>query len=444
MARTIPLRLTLLVVCSLGLPPVCGSVQAAFNEPLLVNQIAIDPRDFRVLYAAARPQGALKSTDRGLTWRPARNGLMNTSGYHLVIHPTNPKILYLGTFGGGIYKTENGGETWFEANRGLGDTNIHALVLNPRQPDQLVAATSTGQLFQTENGAKNWTPLSEGLPKYEGEVIASLLLFPGETGGFYLAQGQLFRRAFSSQRWQVVDSSLSEQVITALAYDARHHVIYAGTMRQGLFNTSLPSDPMSSQSRLNWTPVGGPFQTHWIRLIVLDPSNPSVLYVSTVVGGLYKSTDQGVSWHEINAGLPTKAVTGLAIDPADPRFLYVGLQYSDGLFLSRDGGTTWSLPALAIEPVQQIIASLSRRSSSAPSSAPPIVPPASFAKCNQCHGWTDSALNQRATFWRVSPNLRDWRPTVHRMSYGARLTPQEEEEIIKFLTDYSRQRRQAP
>jgi photosystem II stability/assembly factor-like uncharacterized protein len=419
-------------------------VWAVSGEPLLVNEIAINPKDPRTLYAAARPQGVLKSTDRGMTWRPVRNGLTNTSGYHLVMHPTNPKILYLGTFGGGVYKSEDGGEHWFEVNQGLGNTNIHALILNPLEPDQLVASTSTGKLFKSENGGKSWVSFNEGLPLFEGEVISTLLLFPKEPGGFYLAQGGLFKRPFPSQRWMAADSSLSEQVITALAYDARHRIMYAGTMRQGLFKTSLHSDPIASESRLDWTPVGAPFQKQWIRLITLDPSDPSVIYVVAIGGGLYKSTDQGASWHEINTGLPTKAVTGLAIDPTNPQLLYVGLQYSDGLFISRDGGTTWSLPALQIEPVQQIIASLSSRPPSAPSGGPPVVPPPAFAKCNQCHGWTDASLNQRATFWRVSPNRRDWRPTVQRMAPGARLTPQEEEEIIKFLTDYSRQRNKTP
>jgi hypothetical protein len=439
-----PSSLKLFVALSLGFLFSFHPVWAAVQEPLLINEIAIDPKDPRILYAAARPQGVLKSTDRGMTWRTIRTGLTNTSGYHLVIHPTNPNILYLGTFGGGVYKSEDGGEHWFEANQGLGNTNIHALIINPLQPDQLTVATSTGKLFKSENGATSWVSFNEGLPLFEGEVISTLLLFPKEPGGFYLAQRGLFKRPFSSQRWTVGANSLSEQVITALAYDARHRIMYAGTMKQGLFKTTLSADPISSRSRLNWTPAGAPFQRQWIRLITLDPTNPSVIYVVAIGGGLYKSTDQGGSWHEINAGLPTKAVTGLAIDPTNPRFLYAGLQYSDGLFLSRDGGATWSLPALEIEPVQQIIASLSNRPPSAPSGGPSVAPPSSFAKCNQCHGWTDASLNQRATFWRVSPNRRDWRPTVRRMAPGARLIPQEEEEIIRFLTDYSRQRSQTP
>lgn len=429
----------LLRATSLAVLFLSSSAWAASQEPLLINQTTIDPKDTRILYAAARPQGVLKSMDQGVTWRPARNGLMNTSAYHIAIHPENPKVLYLGTFGGGVYKSENGGERWFEVNQGLGNTNIHALVLNPRRPNQLLVSTSTGELFKSENGGKRWAPFNEGLPSFQGEVITTLLIFPKEPSGFYLAQGGLFSRPFSSSAWKAVESNIKGLVITALAYDPRSQTLYAGTMKEGLLKITLDSHPILAQSPLHWTPVGGPFHKRWIRFITIDPSTSSIMYVGIVGEGLYQSTDHGASWKEINGGLPTKEVESLTSDPRDAKLLYLGT-HNDGLFLSRDGGKTWHRPVqLEVEPVELIIASLRSPATSTTPQEPRFRPPPSFAKCNQCHGWTDSLLNKKATFWRVPPNNRDWRPTVQRMSPGAGLTPREEEEIIQFLTDYSQQ-----
>jgi hypothetical protein len=430
-------RFTFFVTLSLGLLFSFDPVRAVAKEPLLINQIAIDPHDPRILYAAARPQGVLKSTDRGMTWHPSRQGLTNTSTYYIVINPTNPKILYLGTFGGGIYKSEDAGGHWAEANAGLNNTNIHALVLNQFQPDQLVVATSTGELFQSENAGKIWIPFNDGLPFFPGEIIATLLVFGNNLGGFYLAQGELFRRPFASLAWHAVDSGLREQVITALAYDQHSGTLYAGTMKEGLFKTNVGPTPLSVQQPLSWTAMAGPFQKQWVRLIVLDPSDPSISYVGIINQGLFKSSDYGTSWTEISTGLPTREVESVAVDPTDSKVLYVGT-HNDGLFLSRDGGVTWTPPErFEIEPVQQIVASLSSPPLSGPSRAPRVGPPPAFAKCNKCHGWTDAALNQKTTYWRVTPNLRNWRPTVHRMSQGAGLTSQEEDELVTFLTEYS-------
>jgi photosystem II stability/assembly factor-like uncharacterized protein len=419
-----------------------GPVLAAVSEPLLINQIAIDPSDPDVLYAAARPQGVLKSTDHGETWRPARRGLANTSGYHIVIDPAHPKTLYLGTFGGGIYKSLDGGDTWVEANTGLGDTNIHALILNPRHPDHLLVSTSTGELFHSDDAGNSWKPFNEGLPSFEGEVIASLLIFPDDSGGYSLAQGGLFRRPISSSRWLPVGGNIQDQVMTALAYDQQDRTFYAGTMKRGLFRatlppTNVPADPIAAMIRLDWQPVEGPFHDQWIRFLVLDPTTPSTLYVGVVAHGLFKSADRGATWSEVDAGLPSKDIESLAIDPNSPGVLYAGM-HSDGIYLSRDGGRTWGPPRqVTVEPVQQIIASLTSQPSPAPSGTVPIAVPTAFAKCNKCHGWTDPALNQRSTYWRVPPNFRNWSPTVHRMSQGAGLTPQEEHQIIAFLTKYS-------
>ncbi|HUJ79482.1 MAG TPA: hypothetical protein VLY45_04110 [Nitrospiria bacterium] len=419
---------------------------AADKEPLLINQIAIDPADSRVLYAAARPQGVLKSTDRGETWRPARRGLANTSVYHIIIDPARPKTLYLGTFGGGVYTSQDGGDSWVDANDGLGDTNIHALILDPRHSDHLLVSTSTGELFQSRDAGLNWQPFNEGLPSIEGEVIASLLIFPGDAGGYGLAQRGLFRRPFSSSSWQKVDGNIQDQVMTALAYDPSHRTFYAGTMKRGLFRAILPAsadpaNPIASLTRLDWQPVDGPFHGQWIQLITLDPSSPSTVYVGVVAHGLFKSTDRGASWSESDAGLPSADdVECLAIDPTAPSDLYAGM-HSDGIYLSRDGGRTWAPPRqLSVEPVQQIIASLSTQTPP-PSITTPIVKPSSFAKCNKCHGWADPMLNQRATYWRVVPNVRNWTATVQRMSRGAGLTVQEEHEIAKFLTEFSLRRR---
>jgi hypothetical protein len=411
-------------------------------EPLLINQIAIDPKDSRNIYAAARPQGMLKSTDRGKTWHPARKGLTNTSAYHIVINPINPKILYISTFGGGVYKSENAGEDWFEVNEGLGNTNIHALALNPREPDQLLVSTSTGELFLTEDSGARWRPFNDGLPPFQGEIIANILIFPDAPGGYYLAQRELFQRSISSSDWQVVDGNLKDEVITAAAVAPTGRTIYAGTMTSGLYKTTANAGSPLLRRRLDWTPVDGPFRQQWVRWVVPDPSNPSVLYVGVAGQGFFQSRNGGASWRTPTEGLPDDEVTSLAVDPNEPKILYAGTA-GHGIFRSTDGGQRWKPPVtLEAEPLEQVMASLSDRSLIGKASR--IAPPPAFAKCNRCHGWTDPLLNQKATYWRVAPNIRDWRPTVHRMSHGADLTVEEEEQIVRFLTDYGTQRRPTP
>ena len=393
------------------------------SDPLLINQIVIDPKRPNVLYAAGRPVGVLKSTDRGLTWLPARNGLRNTSAYHLAVDPTHPDVLYVGTYGGGVYQTRDGAKTWTPVNAGLGNTNIIALALDPSRPQRLIVSTSTGDVFETRDRGSAWTSYGQNLPVQPGEVIATLLF---RTGLLYLGQETLFQRGPRDPAWRPVSDGLKDAVITALTFD-RDGTLYAGTRHDGLFR--------SPDIGRTWTQLGGQFERHWVRLVVAGPPASRRLTVSILGQGLFRSDDGGAAWRKLEAGLPQDDIEALAVDPADPDRVYAGTHHH-GLFYSVDGGDHWQRPDRVVqEPVQAIIASLAAGEARPPGGVVPTVsPPAAFAKCNLCHGWTEAPLNQKNTYWRVAPNRRNWAPTVTRMAPGAGLTSEETKQIIEFLT----------
>ncbi|MBI3605375.1 MAG: hypothetical protein HY202_05045 [Nitrospirae bacterium] len=403
------------------------------EEPLMINQILIHLKNPQVIYAAGRPQGILKSADRGKSWFPARKGLKNTSVYHLVISPTNPQILYLGTFGGGIYKSADGGDSWTEINNGLGNTNIHALAIDPAKPDQLVAATSTGEVFLTLNGGSIWTPFSQGLPFLEGEVLETLLFDTGHSSLLYMGQDNLYSRstAESTGVWEALGPSLKNERITHLAFDPIHKILYAGTKNDGLFS--------SQDKGKTWKPSSDLFKKQWIQRVILDRSQPPRLYVSVLLKGLFKSADQGKTWKKLDQGLPLNDdILSLAIDSENPDRLYAGT-HNNGIFVSTDSGNSWTAPEVKQEPVQSIILSLASAGEPGVKNqipGPSPVPPPAFSKCTTCHGWTDPLLSQKKTYWRVPPNRREWSSTVRRMGPGAGLSAGEEKEIIDFLNGY--------
>ena len=72
--------------------------------------------------------------------------------------------------------------------------------------------------------------------------------------------------------------------------------------------------------------------------LAIDPSNPATLYAGTCAG-LYKSTNGGGSWSQVNNGLPILS-NPVVIDPSNPDTLYAGT--SAGLYKSTNGGGSWS------------------------------------------------------------------------------------------------------
>ena len=77
-----------------------------------------------------------------------------------------------------------------------------------------------------------------------------------------------------------------------------------------------------------------------ITAIVVDPTDPWVMYVGSKNAGVYKSIDSGISWQPIHAGLGRATINSLIMDPRDPKILYAGTLLG-GIYKTIDGGLTW-------------------------------------------------------------------------------------------------------
>jgi lipid-binding SYLF domain-containing protein len=64
------------------------------------------------------------------------------------------------------------------------------------------------------------------------------------------------------------------------------------------------------------------------------------IYAGTEVNGLYASTDDGIKWAPLNAGIETQEVTSVA---SQAGYLFAGT-FGSGVYRSTDGGQTWMPP----------------------------------------------------------------------------------------------------
>ena len=84
--------------------------------------------------------------------------------------------------------------------------------------------------------------------------------------------------------------------------------------------------------------------------IEVNPADPSVWYVAVGSGGVWKTTNAGVTWTPVFDDQPTYSIGDLALDPANPEVVWAGtgenvsgrhVAWGSGLYRSRDGGGSW-------------------------------------------------------------------------------------------------------
>ena len=120
-------------------------------------------------------------------------------------------------------------------------------------------------------------------------------------------------------------------------------------------------------AELRWRSVG-PLRGGRTRACSGVASQPNVLYIGPVNGGVWKTTDYGRTWMPIFDDQPTGSIGAITVAPSDPNIIYVGsgeglqrpdLSTGDGIYKSIDAGRTWThlglrdgqqIPNIAVDP----------------------------------------------------------------------------------------------
>ncbi|MFN8492306.1 MAG: hypothetical protein U0350_32195 [Caldilineaceae bacterium] len=298
---------------------------------LAIAKIVVDPQQPNVIYIAASQSGVdgpaqpargiLKSTDGGQTWA----GLLTCTDCYgasdLVIDPKTPATLYAAFWGFGVFKSTDSGAKW---NKVAGvdpqqaATQRVMLTINTAQPSVLYASFHLiipdkydgAKLIKTVDGGANWTDVSLGGYNYCGSqcwysnVIA---VHPTDPNTLYLGG----MAQYSSE----TDADLTIRRVVVRTKDG-------GANYQDLTPNDSPQHSLHPD----------------MHALVFDPQNPNIIWVGND-GGVWKSSDGGVTWEDKNTNLATLQFTGVAIDPTNSNILQGGMQDNNKAFTT-DGGAT--------------------------------------------------------------------------------------------------------
>ncbi|MEI6433365.1 MAG: PKD domain-containing protein [Bacteroidota bacterium] len=86
-----------------------------------------------------------------------------------------------------------------------------------------------------------------------------------------------------------------------------------------------------------------------LNVVAFHPTDPNKLYVGAPSGGMWQTTDGGLTWITHTDTMPTLGVSAIVVDFSNPQKILIGTGDRDagdapglGIFKSLDGGLTWS------------------------------------------------------------------------------------------------------
>lgn len=301
------------------------------------------------------------STDFGRNWSPSP-GLPEDGCVEAI--SACDSCLFVSMYQKGVFLSTDVGKTWITVNSGLPNTYVTSLAAVPVNSDStlfFVGTRDAGILCSSDDGA-SWHPVNnDGLDT----LITCLAAGPSKDGGGDLYAGTYTRGMFHSsdngESWRVVNTNwvggtvgINAIVVagggtdSSQVYAATNDGIYLSTdagSNWGIVNQGLP-DP----------PVG--FWGYSLTSLAALPVNSGTVFVS--VGhdyGVYRTTNRGASWSEVNNGLADKEVRALAAFSLDGQGAYVFAATPSGLFVSNDYGASWGLAdsSWSTTPISSIV-----------------------------------------------------------------------------------------
>jgi photosystem II stability/assembly factor-like uncharacterized protein len=90
--------------------------------------------------------------------------------------------------------------------------------------------------------------------------------------------------------------------------------------------------------------------------IAVSPDNPNTWYVAAGSGGVWKTTNRGISWQAVFENQPSYSIGAVSIDPNNSQVIWVGtgenvsgrhVGWGDGVYRSLDGGNSWQSMGLS-------------------------------------------------------------------------------------------------
>jgi photosystem II stability/assembly factor-like uncharacterized protein len=309
----------------------------------------------RITAALAAPALSLAAQDVPVVVVPVTPPGTLVSVRYVAVDPNHPGTVYAASSdqfpfpSAKVHKSTDSGVTWVEVGRSLlHDATFEGITVDS---ESNVFVNSSGDgLHRSSDGGATWSP-SLG---FVGTSITADFSSPGRI--YALWPNGVGRSEDGGITFTDISAGLpiprpqdpqGPGVSTLTVDPTESTVLYVGMFEKGIYK--------STDDGSSWHALEMGFEPSGVVAVAVDPNNSSVVFAGTAEDGLLKSADGGAHWASVSTGQPNPQFFALAFDKNST--LYAGV-YDHGVLVSTDGGVTWTdgTPALPSNYIMTLVA----------------------------------------------------------------------------------------
>jgi photosystem II stability/assembly factor-like uncharacterized protein len=335
--------------------------KAAKGETGALLTVAAGP-DGLVL-AGSADAGVFRSEDGGATWESSNDGLAARLFVQLTVGPD--EALYSVSLDEGITRSKDGGQSWERIGTGLEGREVTGLTLSPALASDKTMFASTDQgLFRSKDGGKSWKPAGKELADSAIRVVAlspafasdATMLVSAAEGSAEGSPTKLWSSHDKGESWEQVKETFDGTEVVAVGFSpefATDKTIYVGSFREATVQKQAEvSIWRSEDGGKSWLPLTAHLTPgRWVA-IAIPPTyaRDRAVFVGVqsavlrpMAGSIAASRPgRRQLWYAERIGRPNTAVVSLVASPTYQKdnTLYAGT--SDGVYVSRNAGISWS------------------------------------------------------------------------------------------------------
>ncbi|WP_299528687.1 glycosyl hydrolase [uncultured Lutibacter sp.] len=228
-----------------------------------------------------------------------------------------------------------------------------------------------GGVWKTTDAGNSWSNISDG---FFGGSVGAVAVSESDNNVIYVGNGEvtvrgnvssgdgMWKSVNAGKTWEAIGLNNSRHIPRVRIHPKNSDIVFAAVLGDLYKPTSERGVYKSTDGGTNWRKVLFTNENAGAVDLIIDPTNPRILYASTwnvrrtpyslSSGGegsaLWKSTDEGETWTDIssNEGLPKGiwGISGVTVSPLNSDIVWALIENEKGgIYKSTDAGKTWKL-----------------------------------------------------------------------------------------------------